>query len=132
MQHPLLAPVFPAGMEPLPPGMTEDDRANMLQVKKYQDYMSAGMESCIGKTAVAGAFGTPILNLSAHCFLSSIRCRCWWLLFLDVLVVCIRGPATTAKLEYHTKNDGNLQGYGSRHVEEREGVWEGRGFVRGD
>ena len=132
MQHPLLAPVFPAGMEPLPPGMTEEDRANMLQVKKYQDYMSAGMESCLGKTAVAGAFGTPVLSLSARCFLSSIRCRCRWLLLLDVLVVCIRGPATTTKLEHNTKNDGNLQRYGPGHVEERQGVREGRGLVRGD
>jgi mitochondrial import inner membrane translocase subunit TIM22 len=64
MQHPLLAPVFPAGKEPLPPGMTEEDRANMSQTKKYQDYMSAGMESCLGKTTVAGVFGTPILAFS--------------------------------------------------------------------
>ncbi|KAI9507985.1 mitochondrial import inner membrane translocase subunit TIM22 [Russula earlei] len=56
-QHPLLAPVFPAGREPLPPGMTEEDRANMLHIKKYQDYMSAGMESCLGKTTLAGVFG---------------------------------------------------------------------------
>jgi mitochondrial import inner membrane translocase subunit TIM22 len=56
--NPLLAPLFAAGKEPLPPGMTEDDRANMMQMKKYQDYMTAGMESCVGKTTVAGAFGT--------------------------------------------------------------------------
>ena len=61
MSHPLLAPLFPAGKEPLPPGMTEEDRANMLQMKKYQDYMSAGMESCLGKTTMAGVFGTPAL-----------------------------------------------------------------------
>jgi import inner membrane translocase subunit TIM22 len=38
--------------------MTEEDRANVMQIKKYQDYMSAGMESCLGKTALAGVFGT--------------------------------------------------------------------------
>jgi mitochondrial import inner membrane translocase subunit TIM22 len=70
MQHPLLAPVFPAGREPLPPGMTEEDRANMLQIKKYQDYMSTGMESCLGKTAVAGVFGMPILTLAPPCLIS--------------------------------------------------------------
>jgi import inner membrane translocase subunit TIM22 len=59
----LLTPLFPAGKEPLPPGMTEDDRANMMQVKKYQDYMTAAMESCVGKTTVAGAFGTSALTL---------------------------------------------------------------------
>jgi len=56
-QHPLLAPVFAAGKEPLPPGMTEEERANILQVKKYQDYMSVGMESCLGKTVIAGVAG---------------------------------------------------------------------------
>ena len=60
--HPLLAPLFPAGKEPLPPGITEEDRANMMQIKKYQDYMSAGMESCVGKTTIAGAFGTSALT----------------------------------------------------------------------
>ncbi len=58
MQNPLLAPLFPAGKEPLPPGMTEEDRANMMQVKKYQDNMTAGMESCVGKTTMAGVLGT--------------------------------------------------------------------------
>jgi hypothetical protein len=44
--------------------MTEEDRANVMQVKKYQDYMSAGMESCLGKTTLAGVFGTPCFSLS--------------------------------------------------------------------
>jgi import inner membrane translocase subunit TIM22 len=43
--------------------MTEDDRANMLQAKKYQDYMTAGMESCLAKTAMAGVGGMPVLSL---------------------------------------------------------------------
>ena len=65
MPHPLLAPLFPAGMEPLPPGMTEEDRANMLQIKKYQDYMSSGMESCLGKTTMAAVFGMSALSRPA-------------------------------------------------------------------
>ena len=67
MPLPLVAPVFPAGMEPLPPGMTEEDRANLLQAKKYQDYMAVGMESCLAKTAIAGVGGmhTP-LRLRMH------------------------------------------------------------------
>ena len=54
---PLVAPVFPAGKEPLPPGFTEEDRENMLQAKKYQDYMTMGMESCAAKTVIAGVGG---------------------------------------------------------------------------
>ncbi|KAH9018746.1 Tim17-domain-containing protein [Lactarius hengduanensis] len=45
MSLPLVAPLFPAGKEPLPPGMTEEDRPNLLQAKKYQGYMTAAMES---------------------------------------------------------------------------------------
>ena len=68
MQSPLLAPLFPTGKEPLPPGMTEEDRANMMQMKKYQDYMTAGMESCVGKTTMAGAFGKYALPSLILCF----------------------------------------------------------------
>jgi len=134
--HPLLAPVFPAGREPLPPGMTEEDRANVMQVKKYQDYMSAGMESCLGKTTVAGVFGTPCFSLSyltyRFFFRTFVRFRCRWILFVDVFVVCVRGPVITTELEHHTKVDGDIQGDGPRYVEERKGLWEGRSFVRGD
>jgi hypothetical protein len=73
MQHPLLAPVFPAGKEPLPPGTTEEDRANMLQIKKYQDYMSTGMESCLGKSTIAGVFGTPVLTLTHPCLFLNLH-----------------------------------------------------------
>ncbi|ETW74841.1 mitochondrial import inner membrane translocase [Heterobasidion irregulare TC 32-1] len=60
MPLPLVAPVFPAGREPLPPGFTEDDRAQMLEAKKYQDYMTAGAESCVAKTVLAGGGGFAI------------------------------------------------------------------------
>lgn len=54
---PLVAPVFPAGKEPLPPGISDEDRDNYLQAKKYQDYMTVGMESCVAKTIIAGGGG---------------------------------------------------------------------------
>ena len=54
---PLVAPLFPAGKEPLPPGLTEEDRAQFLQAKKYQTWMSTGMESCAAKTVIAGIGG---------------------------------------------------------------------------
>lgn len=58
MSLPLVPPVFPAGKEPLPPGFTEEDRAQMMQAKKYQDYMTMGMESCVAKSVLAGGGGT--------------------------------------------------------------------------
>ena len=54
---PLVPPVFAKGKEPLPPGWTEEDRANMMQAQKYQEWMQAGMESCVAKTAIAGGGG---------------------------------------------------------------------------
>ncbi|TBU40173.1 Tim17-domain-containing protein [Dichomitus squalens] len=60
MNIPLVAPVFPAGKEPLPPGITEEERQNFLQAKKYQDWMTMGMESCVAKTVIAGGGGFVI------------------------------------------------------------------------
>ncbi|PCH35559.1 Tim17-domain-containing protein [Wolfiporia cocos MD-104 SS10] len=57
---PMVAPVYPAGKEPLPPGVSEEERENYLQAKKYQDYMTMGMESCVTKTAIAGVGGLAI------------------------------------------------------------------------
>ena len=54
---PLVAPVFIPGQEPLPPGITEDDRAQLMQAKKFEDFMKMGMESCVAKSAIAGAGG---------------------------------------------------------------------------
>lgn len=54
---PLVAPLFPAGREPLPPGFTEEDRAQLVQAKKYQGLMAMAMESCPVKTAIAGVGG---------------------------------------------------------------------------
>lgn len=62
---PLVAPVFPAGKGPLPPGISEEERENFLQAKKYQDYMTMGMESCAAKTVIAGVGGTPATLLFA-------------------------------------------------------------------
>lgn len=62
---PWLAPVFAPGKEPLPPGWTEDDRQQMMQQKKYQDYMTMGMESCAAKTLIAGGGGESRIQGSA-------------------------------------------------------------------
>jgi len=57
---PLVAPIFPAGREPLPPGFSEEEREQLLQAKKYQDLMTTGMESCAAKTVIAGGGGFAI------------------------------------------------------------------------
>lgn len=54
---PLVAPLYPAGREPLPPGITEDDRAQYMQAQKYQRWMTTGSESCAAKTVIAGVGG---------------------------------------------------------------------------
>lgn len=54
---PWLAPVFAPGKEPLPPGWTEEDRKQIMEQKKYQDWMTMGMESCVAKTVIAGGGG---------------------------------------------------------------------------
>lgn len=54
---PMVAPLFPKGKEPLPPGWTEEDRANAMEAQKYTNWMQTGMESCIAKGAIAGGGG---------------------------------------------------------------------------
>lgn len=61
---PGLAPIFLPGQEPLPPGYTEQDRANMREGRRYQDLMQQGMESCVAKSAMAGGMGAPHANKS--------------------------------------------------------------------
>ncbi|KAK2463115.1 hypothetical protein APHAL10511_004770 [Amanita phalloides] len=58
---------FPSGLhiytksqEPLPPGLTENDRPDYERTKKWEGYMVAAMESCPTKTAMAGAAGLGI------------------------------------------------------------------------
>ncbi|KAI1791223.1 Tim17-domain-containing protein [Ganoderma leucocontextum] len=60
MNIPMVAPVFPAGQEPLPPGITEEERENYMQARKYQNWMTMGMESCVAKTVIAGGGGFVI------------------------------------------------------------------------
>ncbi|TFK50959.1 Tim17-domain-containing protein [Heliocybe sulcata] len=60
MALPMVTPIFPAGKEPLPPGISEEERQQMLQMKKWQDFMTTGMESCAAKTVIAGVGGFAI------------------------------------------------------------------------
>lgn len=79
MPHlPWLVPVFAPGKEPLPPGWTEDDRKQMKEQKKYQDWMTMGMESCAAKTVIAGGGG----EFESHCHISQP-----WDAFLEVCIL---------------------------------------------
>ncbi|KAH8115413.1 Tim17-domain-containing protein [Phellopilus nigrolimitatus] len=60
MPWPPVTPVFAAGQEPLPPGMTEADRAQLNEGRKYENYMKNGAESCVAKTVLAGVGGLAI------------------------------------------------------------------------
>lgn len=55
--RPLMAPVYVPGTEPLPPGMTEEDRAEMAKIAKWNQIANRGMESCPVKCAMSGAAG---------------------------------------------------------------------------
>jgi mitochondrial import inner membrane translocase subunit TIM22 len=68
MSLPLVPPLFPAGKEPLPPGLTEDDRTQINQAKKYQAYMTMGMESCLAKTTIASVGGKPVSRAPIRLF----------------------------------------------------------------
>ncbi|KAG8708537.1 Mitochondrial import inner membrane translocase subunit tim22 [Ceratobasidium sp. 394] len=50
-------PIFPAGKEPLPPGLTEDDRPALEQQKKMEKFMRMASESCPFKTVLSGGVG---------------------------------------------------------------------------
>ncbi|KAG8689017.1 Mitochondrial import inner membrane translocase subunit tim22 [Ceratobasidium sp. 423] len=50
-------PIYQPGKEPLPPGLTEEDRAALMQQKKVEDWMRMGSESCAFKTVISGGAG---------------------------------------------------------------------------
>ena len=90
MPWPPVTPVFAAGQEPLPPGMTEDDRAQIMQARKYEDYMKMGAESCVAKTVMAGVGGASFIlcSFSTEKFLCN-RSGDWSILLSNVVVICV-------------------------------------------
>lgn len=54
---PGVAPLFPAGREPLPPGLTEEDREVIKQQKYYQDLITEAPHSCVGKGVISTGAG---------------------------------------------------------------------------
>lgn len=52
-----MAPVYVPGTEPLPPGVTEEDRAEIAKIAKWNKIANGAMESCPTKCALSGAAG---------------------------------------------------------------------------
>lgn len=57
MKLPLVAPMYAAGKEPLPPGVSEDDRQQLNDMMRWQKFGSEAMESCASKTVISGVLG---------------------------------------------------------------------------
>ncbi|KAK7472451.1 Mitochondrial import inner membrane translocase subunit tim22 [Stygiomarasmius scandens] len=57
---PGLVPLFPAGKEPLPAGVSEDERDAYNQMQKTERFMTMASESCGFKTVLAGGGGFAI------------------------------------------------------------------------
>ncbi|KAF8161302.1 Tim17/Tim22/Tim23/Pmp24 family-domain-containing protein [Crassisporium funariophilum] len=57
---PCRVPIWAAGKEPLPPGLTEEDRPFWEQNKRWEGYTVMAMESCAVKTTMAGGAGFGI------------------------------------------------------------------------
>lgn len=54
---PLIAPIFLPGQEPLPPGVTPEERGEMQQAIKYQKMLASALESCPLKMVMSGGAG---------------------------------------------------------------------------
>lgn len=50
-------PIYQPGKEPLPPGLTEEDRPQLMQQKKVENWMRMASESCAFKTVLSGGAG---------------------------------------------------------------------------
>jgi hypothetical protein len=53
----LTVPIYLPGQEPLPPGYTEEDRAQLAQMKYWSSMTSHAMEFCPTKCALSGGAG---------------------------------------------------------------------------
>ncbi|KAL7424742.1 Mitochondrial import inner membrane translocase subunit tim22 [Cryptotrichosporon argae] len=60
IKPPLIAPIYLPGQEPLPPGITPEEKEAYFQAMKYQEVLMGAMESCPVKVAMAGGMGFGI------------------------------------------------------------------------
>lgn len=66
---PLLAPIYLPGQEPVPPGTTPEERAEMQQAIKYQKMLAGALESCPLKVVMSGGAGKLLLYHRIICAL---------------------------------------------------------------
>lgn len=126
--------IYAKGQEPLPPGLSDDDRPAYEQNKKWERYMVTAMESCPAKTVMAGAAGTPYLMLwltclvgIAHQHFTPVRTGHWRFLFTHVCVFCVRRSSTAAANSSKvlgTASTRRLQRDGKRNVVDGKGFWK--------
>ncbi|KAG6861115.1 hypothetical protein C0995_003844 [Termitomyces sp. Mi166 len=57
---PCAVPIYAPGKEPLPPGLTEEDREGLQRMKKWEGYVATFGESCATKTVLMGGGGFGI------------------------------------------------------------------------
>jgi import inner membrane translocase subunit TIM22 len=57
LEYKLLVPLYPAGDEPPPAGLPEDQIPAWQQQKKMEKYMTMAYESCVFKSVIAGGLG---------------------------------------------------------------------------
>ncbi|KAH0836342.1 hypothetical protein J3R83DRAFT_7895, partial [Lanmaoa asiatica] len=60
---PVVAALFTAGKELLPPGFTEKDNTQLLQAKTHKEWLPFCMESCAAKTIIASTGGEGVQHL---------------------------------------------------------------------
>lgn len=84
---------YPAGKEPLPPGFTEEDRPQYVQMKKWEGYTQMASESCAFKTVLAGGAGKHHNTTSSvyHGHFQVFLLRFWHrsLFFAHVGFICL-------------------------------------------
>ncbi|KAG8857910.1 Mitochondrial import inner membrane translocase subunit tim22 [Serendipita sp. 407] len=56
-QYKFLVPLYPAGDEPPPAGLTDEEVSTWQQTQKMEKYMAMASESCIFKSVLSGGLG---------------------------------------------------------------------------
>lgn len=94
---PGLVPLHIPGKEPLPPGVTEEERDAFDKMKKTEKFMSMGAETCAFKTVIAGGGGaclSSIIQVGLFVYQSPLRrIGHWCLLLINVILIRIRGSS---------------------------------------
>ena len=62
---PARVPIWAPGKEPLPRGLTEEDRPYYEQTKRWEGYTTMAMESCAVKSTMAGGVGTCVFSFKS-------------------------------------------------------------------